>query len=437
MDKQDVVNDIHESFLTCSICFQLYNKPKALPCLHTFCEGCLRDYVASRYEDVAHFPCPLCRHVHQIPPTGVLEFPDNHLIISLLDTVSSRPRNIETSGDQFSENEQTTYLELTSASTEILTDVTENEDSIIFRRLFTFGSYGQEYGKFLRISGIDVFSFTDDIAICDELKQTISVFRSDGECLNCFKTDCLLKDIAWTPNGNLLVTVSRAGSSIMREYTRGGTLLRNYGSFYTYENPNGLTLNGKNEAIVTSLSNNCIHVFTSKRKMALKFGSKGSGSNHFFLPNYVTSNSKNDVIVSDTGNHRVKVHRRNGEFVRQFGGKGILPGDLFYPKGICTDALDNIYVADANNYRVQVFSPEGKYISCPLQKTYTFGADIKPTHVAITPTNNLVVVLQGPNYAVIHIYNWMLPEPTKAIRHSQSITCNLMCCFRASTYDGV
>ena len=59
----DIAEQIQESFLSCSICFQPFNRPKALSCLHTFCEGCLRDYVESRFEGTGHFPCPLCRQV--------------------------------------------------------------------------------------------------------------------------------------------------------------------------------------------------------------------------------------------------------------------------------------------------------------------------------------------------------------------------------------
>lgn len=63
MAAENFVERLQDSFLSCSICFQAFNQPKALPCLHTFCEGCLRDYVASRFEGTGEFPCPLCRQV--------------------------------------------------------------------------------------------------------------------------------------------------------------------------------------------------------------------------------------------------------------------------------------------------------------------------------------------------------------------------------------
>lgn len=58
-----VAKEIQDSFLTCTICLLPFTKPKALPCLHTFCEGCLGDFIRSRYERTGQFPCPICRQV--------------------------------------------------------------------------------------------------------------------------------------------------------------------------------------------------------------------------------------------------------------------------------------------------------------------------------------------------------------------------------------
>lgn len=83
---------IREDHLTCPICMGAFDKPKALPCLHSFCQGCLTDFVVSRgYESIGQFPCPVCQKVTVIPGGGVGGFPDNHVLASLLDTVDKRP----------------------------------------------------------------------------------------------------------------------------------------------------------------------------------------------------------------------------------------------------------------------------------------------------------------------------------------------------------
>uniref|UniRef100_W5KZ77 RING-type E3 ubiquitin transferase n=1 Tax=Astyanax mexicanus TaxID=7994 RepID=W5KZ77_ASTMX len=40
-----VVRQIDKQFLVCSICLEHYHNPKVLPCLHTFCERCLQNYI--------------------------------------------------------------------------------------------------------------------------------------------------------------------------------------------------------------------------------------------------------------------------------------------------------------------------------------------------------------------------------------------------------
>ncbi|XP_060595042.1 tripartite motif-containing protein 2-like [Ruditapes philippinarum] len=78
---------IREDYLTCSICFNEFTHPKALPCIHTFCLECLQDYVTSNYSTTGSFPCPVCRADVTVPPQGLQGLPDNYMVSSLLDTV--------------------------------------------------------------------------------------------------------------------------------------------------------------------------------------------------------------------------------------------------------------------------------------------------------------------------------------------------------------
>ena len=84
--------------VVCQICYETLVSPRALPCLHTFCERCLRVYVdrtllspdwdGGRLKRL-HFDCPACRRCTRLPRDGVGAFPTNHILMSLSDALSS------------------------------------------------------------------------------------------------------------------------------------------------------------------------------------------------------------------------------------------------------------------------------------------------------------------------------------------------------------
>uniref|UniRef100_A0A6J0SR55 RING-type E3 ubiquitin transferase n=1 Tax=Pogona vitticeps TaxID=103695 RepID=A0A6J0SR55_9SAUR len=70
---------IREDFLTCKICYDLYQVPKILPCLHSYCLGCLDALVEN--ETVQ---CPECRLQIQVPE-GAAGLKTNFFINGLLE----------------------------------------------------------------------------------------------------------------------------------------------------------------------------------------------------------------------------------------------------------------------------------------------------------------------------------------------------------------
>lgn len=416
----DIAEQIQDSFLSCTICFQPFNRPKALPCLHTFCEGCLRDYVASRFEGTGKFPCPLCRQEILLPLSGVGGLPDNHFILSLADTVI--PHGLQTHHDT---TERSPLLQ----RNELQTHPPECHNKLIRR----FGNYGNQPHEFAQITGLTVSSFTDDIIVSDCNLNKIGIFSMTGEFRGSFICDCSVRDVAFTRGGTLLLSVSRSENAIMREYSVDGRHIASYGSFYRHENPFGLTINKHDQPIVTGLRQNCIHVFTQRRKASVKFGSKGAGANHFQMPHYVTTNSRDEIIVADSANHRIKTHKLDGTLVHQFGTEGTKPGQLFYPMGVCVDKYDNIYVADANNYRVQAFSSDGRCLGFPVKNTYEYGVDVKPINVVFAQDNVLVVALRGSKFSQVHEYFWDVEK----FRPKPKSSFDLFCCCQGEYDDDI
>ena len=75
--------------LSCPICYELYKKPKYLPCYHSYCEECLVKLVKQ-----SNITCPECRKTSVVPSGGVERLPNNFFINRLLDEVALK-RKVE------------------------------------------------------------------------------------------------------------------------------------------------------------------------------------------------------------------------------------------------------------------------------------------------------------------------------------------------------
>ncbi|XP_069782785.1 tripartite motif-containing protein 2 isoform X2 [Narcine bancroftii] len=85
-----VVRQIDKQFLICSICLDRYKIPKVLPCLHTFCERCLQNYIPAYSLTLS---CPICRQTSILPEKGVSALQNNFFITNLMDVLQRTPDN--------------------------------------------------------------------------------------------------------------------------------------------------------------------------------------------------------------------------------------------------------------------------------------------------------------------------------------------------------
>uniref|UniRef100_A0A671L6E5 RING-type E3 ubiquitin transferase n=1 Tax=Sinocyclocheilus anshuiensis TaxID=1608454 RepID=A0A671L6E5_9TELE len=79
-----VVRQIDKQFLMCSICLEHYHNPKVLPCLHTFCERCLQNYIPPQSLTLS---CPVCRQTSILPEKGVAALQNNFFITNLMEVL--------------------------------------------------------------------------------------------------------------------------------------------------------------------------------------------------------------------------------------------------------------------------------------------------------------------------------------------------------------
>lgn len=91
--------DVSEDFLTCALCHDEYDDPRALDCLHAFCKSCISDHIVKSTKDQrapTTFDCPVCKRAiqapdpHQMPSLWAGLLPVSHLLTSLMDSVRLR-----------------------------------------------------------------------------------------------------------------------------------------------------------------------------------------------------------------------------------------------------------------------------------------------------------------------------------------------------------
>ncbi|XP_014776769.1 tripartite motif-containing protein 3 [Octopus bimaculoides] len=272
--------------------------------------------------------------------------------------------------------------------------------------LVKFGQYSRHVNEFQKPYGIAI-NRAGHICVSDLKGGRILIFSPTGIFLNKLLPSCDIYDVAILPNQNILTSVAKADKAILHIYNMNSHLISQYtGLHFQYARPSGVAVNKYGYAIVTSLENDCVYVFTEEGKLSLKFGWKGSGNDHFNRPYFVTTNDKLQIIVSDCGNNCIKVFSSDGKFKCKYGKKGKDKGMLFKPMGVCTDRNNNIIVADYGNYRVQAFSPKGRSLGFPVYDTFRIGKDVSPINVAINRHNNVVVLLTGEKFAEVRVYEW-------------------------------
>ncbi|XP_071817493.1 uncharacterized protein [Apostichopus japonicus] len=74
-----------KNFFKCPVCLDQFNEPKQLPCLHRFCNGCLRTVIQASHDGTIE--CPLCKQRCRIPKDGLDGFKTDFHMKSMLEFI--------------------------------------------------------------------------------------------------------------------------------------------------------------------------------------------------------------------------------------------------------------------------------------------------------------------------------------------------------------
>ena len=83
MAKSKLVDQLSRDLLECGICLDRFQKPRALPCLHCFCEECLEKLCEGKRQVL----CPNCKQPTTVPKGGVRAFPTHFMVNTLQDAI--------------------------------------------------------------------------------------------------------------------------------------------------------------------------------------------------------------------------------------------------------------------------------------------------------------------------------------------------------------
>ena len=353
--------------VNCMICYQHLCKPKLLPCMHSCCEDCLREFVVSRlYDTLGRFPCPCCGQATHLPPEGVSAFPNGSNV----------------AGSAVLKKEPFPLV---------------GSDLIL-----SFGCYGTGTTDLTQPVGLAVKG-NQEIVVTDRSTNRILTYSLRGEVKSIFACRHTIADIAVTPRDTVVVASADIREPLAIEYdNQTGARLRSFGRFNCLEATNGIAVVSSPFAVVvSSFETGSVHILSESGRLVRKFSRRAVVGQAYHL----CGNSRGDIVVSDYANSRVVVvDTMTGSWKAKMGGIGTAAGSLYQPLGVCVDINDDIIVADSGNQRVVLYSVRGTYRGIILDMSMGIG---KPCNVACVPgAAMLVVLVTGHHYAQIRVYSY-------------------------------
>lgn len=307
------------------------------------------------------------------------------------------------------------------------------------------GGHGVEDGCFTNITGMSVdesVASCPRVVVSDASQQKITVYEVDGKFCMTLKLEESIRDVCVDKNGDIFIIVVEKDYLIVhfdREGNRKENKLHTIGPQYTiiHQEPFGLCIDERGHFIASFLMTDIVCRFDEECSHVSAIGNTGKGIIKFNGPYYLARTSRDYTVVSDTCNHRVKIHNQNNGLPQlQLGNTNCEPGyhlgGFFFPRGLCVDKDDNIYVADTGNYRVQKFDEYGNVLGCPVEETWRYGENVKPTNVFVLRDGRLLVAMQGHKYCKVHVYCKLLPQ----MEVKSSLCLSLFECCQCCTHKG-
>ena len=259
--------------------------------------------------------------------------------------------------------------------------------------LFKVSNHGVDPGCLVRPMGVS-FKSNGNVIVAELGNQRLQEFDLEGTSVRCFKANSSkFKPCSVTMTRDDYVAALDNSERSIKVFTRGGQQMCTFGKGY-FKEPLTLACNSKDHYILVDSCGPWQYYVISYDPMAgitKRIGYNRDQNYVLSHPEHITIDQKDNIIISDCGNHCIWIFGPDGRLIRKFGEQGDEDGQLSYPKGISMDRQGNILIADCANHRISMFSMEGKFLRHLLKKEDGLSY---PTSLAVSsmPTPSLAVV---------------------------------------------
>lgn len=416
--ESHILSRIKHDHLTCQICHGPYMEPKALPCLHTFCSQCLQDFIFSRrYEAGGEFPCPVCRIPVALTKHGVDAFPDNHLVITLMDTIGGDPH----CSKPVTPVSQNTHLYPSLTSLIENTKLAEQNPRHVHYDEEQIDADGMNQPWIKSRNNTPVTQTATTMTRGQKQQR-----NSDG----CHTPMSALPQRQIPVQRKLVL--SNEEYPVQRETNRHGALLcfgQHGKGLADFEEPVGLSVSPEGHIIIGDQRDNRVFIFENtgklqrvftcqghiqdlttnhlgliyvantqaRRSMVVCYNNKGhtvTSFGNFFTyekPHGIAIMSDNHMVITSTETHLVYVLNEYGKMTHKFVGKGKDGKRLSYPYHVAVSRKDKIIVSDYGNDCIKVFDKQGKF-KLQFGKTGSKPGQFSgPRGICIDNNNNILV----------------------------------------------
>uniref|UniRef100_A0A9L0SUD5 Tripartite motif-containing protein 2 n=2 Tax=Equus TaxID=9789 RepID=A0A9L0SUD5_HORSE len=427
-----VVRQIDKQFLICSICLERYKNPKVLPCLHTFCERCLQNYIPAHSLTLS---CPVCRQTSILPEKGVAALQNNFFITNLMDVLQRTPgSNVEESsiletvtavaaGKPLScpnhdgnvlQSQLDTLLEgqesiksCSNFTAQALNHGTETEVLLVKKQMSE---------KLNELADQDFPLHPRENDQLDFIVETEGLKKSIHNLGTILTTNAVASETVATGEGLRQTIIGQPMSVTITTKDKDGELCKTGNAYITAElsTPDGSVADGE---ILDNKNGTYEFLYTVQKEgdftLSLRLYDQHIRGSPFKLKvirsadvSPTTEGVKRRVKSPGSGHVKQKAVKRpasmystgkrkenpiEDDLIFRVGTKGRNKGEFTNLQGVAASTNGKILIADSNNQCVQIFSNDGQFKSRFGIRGRSPGQLQRPTGVAVHPSGDIII----------------------------------------------